>query len=623
MEGGSSPTGSTSTKKGSMFGKKGRGSVGLGPMTGSSLHANLMNDKLNSVKTAFAERAIYRDMMTEQGVVLPEDKSFSRGAEPVQEKRNRSSIADGEMLIQRKAIPNEYFVGAMTRNPFTGVVFLEKIENTFDFTIVDLFDRDYVMGSPENLSSDQYLFRPHVLGYRSWVYHQIILLQELALRGMKNLGGVEYADMVRADLLKAALSYDLIDENTGAFGRYSPFQPASIAMLLMSLTVDIPLMVLAFYLFMINFAITKYTNHPKLFRWHRFLSFPLRLPVTIAVTAHLGQINVYAEQGKWIPLMSIILAWLILMGDHTMGDFANISAFSLEKRFHVQRVLPGGVYLCEVLGGEIVENVPRNAQDEINPDIVGANYLGISDKKLRNCVLLVDVQGLICELKGVTLEMWRQHYSTGRQIMSSFSTRTFSNLRPDGEFFQKDGSFRNLYEIMGLRDDGTYMDETMNQQRRSFLGRRGTYQVTAPPVGAPGGPATLPSPPSDAPPDMGTSLSYVADQHRETQAKVNPRQSLASDDDQQRFDPTMSMMTGARPSTVSKMNKYSSMNVAKARPMSAPAGQSSERSKTTRLSSGSERRPQSAVTSRRRSDDAHPLTLRPQSATAKSHHLLS
>eukprot|EP00746_Dinoflagellata_sp_MGD_P000702 gnl/MRDRNA2_/MRDRNA2_101269_c0_seq1.p1 gnl/MRDRNA2_/MRDRNA2_101269_c0~~gnl/MRDRNA2_/MRDRNA2_101269_c0_seq1.p1 ORF type:complete len:576 (-),score=70.27 gnl/MRDRNA2_/MRDRNA2_101269_c0_seq1:244-1971(-) len=569
----------------------------------------MFNDRMNKVKTAFAERAIYKDMMNDQGVVIAEDQSFARGAEPVQEKRNRSSIKEGEMLVQRKAIPNEYFVGSVTRNPFTGLVFLEKIERTFDFTIVDLFDRDYVMGSPEDLSCDMYLFRPQPLGYRSWVYHQIIMLQELALRGMKNLGGMEYVEMLRFDLLKVAFAYDLIDENTGAFGRYSPFQPASVAMLLMSLTVDIPLMFLAFYLFLINFAVTKYTNHPKLFRWHRFLSFPLRAPVTIAVTAHLGQIGTYAELGKWIPLMSILLAWLILVGDHTMGDASNITAFSLEKRFEIQRVLPGGVYLCEVLGGE--ENVPRSAQDEVSPELVGAKYLGISQTKMRNCVLLVDVQGLICELKAITLDQWRMHRSHGTDLMSAFSTRTFSNLRPDGEFFQKDGSFRNLYEIMGLRDDGSYLDDTMNQQRRSFLGRRGTYQLPAPPVGAPGGPENdVPAPPTDAPPVLGPSLSYVVDRQN-TKVVERDRKSVETDGSDVKWGPIDSMMTGARASTVSKMHKYdsvksgasrSSVKKQASRPQSAPAGPSSERSKPSHLlmGSGDSKRPQSAATSRKR-----------------------
>lgn len=559
---------SSPSNRGSAIKAKGRGSIGSAAMRGTG-NIFAAADKMSGVKSAFAERAVYKDMMKAEGVEIEEDKSFNRGAEPVRERRNRSSIAGGNILVQRKAILKEYFIGAVSRNPFTGLVYLSKVEHSFDFTIVDLFDRDYVMGSPESLSSDMYLFRPVPLAYRTWVYHKIIWLQEMALRDMNVYGAQEYAGLVKADLLKVALAFNLIDENTNAFGRYSPFQPASIAMVLMCFTVDIPLMIWAFYLFMVTFAATTYANHPKLFRWHRFLSFPFRLPVTIVVTAHLGQISVYASQGKWVSVASILLAWLILMGDHTMGDLANLSAFGVEKGFEIERILPGGVYLCSTKGGDsVAENMPRSAIDEINPDLVGADYLGISKKMLRNCILVVDVQGILCELKPCSLAQWREHMRLGRHILSCFSTRTFSNLRPDGDFFQKDGTFRNLYEIMGLRNDGTFMEENVNDRRRSFLGRRGTYQVTAP-LGVPGEPSSVPPPPTEPPP----SLSHTAEKAQVPKAQLPHKDNLseASGDHQPR--------RGSRP-------------------QSAPVGQAS-RTSTKNPTSGGAERPQSAVTTRR------------------------
>lgn len=543
------------------------------------------DDKLNQVKSAFAERAVYKDYMKGDGVDIEEDKSFNRGAEPVKLKRNRSSIVAGDMLIERHAIPKEYFVGAITRNPFAGTVYLDRAAHGFDFSYVDLFDRDFVMGSPEQLGSDIYLFRPVPLGYRSWIYHQMIYLQEMHLSGKSQFGSKQYAELVKADLLKAALAFALIDDNTSAYGRYSPFQVASVAMLFICLTVDIPMMFAAAFLFFATFACTINCNHPHLFKWHRLISLPARFPITIAVAAKMGDIGIYAQQGKWIPVATIILAFLMFLADHTLGDIASLTAFAMEKKFEIQRILPGGVYLCSVSGGEAVQDARGrggNPNEEINPDIVGADYLGISKRELQESVLLVDIQGILCELKPCTLEHWREQYRYGRHVHHCFSSRTFSNLRPDGEFFQKDGTFRNLYEIMGLKNDGSFIDENAGNHRRSFLGRRGTYQVTAPMGGFPG---VGPAPPTEDPPNLNqSSLSYAAEDH-----KRKTRMMMKKDVPQ--VDPEE--MSPRSPRT---NQRSSNASVYSMRPHSAPAGPGGRRAST--KASGTRKsitRPQSAV----------------------------
>merc|ERR1712139_724671 len=71
---------------------------------------------------------------------------------------------------------------------------------------------------------------------------------------------------------------------------------------------------------------------------------------------------------------------------------------------------------------------------------------------------------------------------------------------------QMASSFRK----MGL--SGSFIDENAGNHRRSFLGRRGTYQVTAPMGGFPG---VGPAPPTEDPPNLNqSSLSYAAEDHK-------------------------------------------------------------------------------------------------------------
>merc|ERR1719236_406244 len=95
------------------------------------------------------------------------------------------------------------------------------------------------------------------------------------------------------------------------------------------------------------------------------------------------------------------------------------------------------------------------------------------------------------------------------------------------------------------------MDDKSNNHRRSFLGRRGTYQVTAPPVGVPGEPSSPPPPPTEPPP----SLSYT------TEKAQMPKVQLDHEDNQLPMGHEKtgrnSLKTQLRASTESEMHKYS------------------------------------------------------------------
>merc|ERR1719463_792850 len=103
------------------------------------------------------------------------------------------------------------------------------------------------------------------------------------------------------------------------------------------MTVDIPLMMAAMVLFLVTFLVTTRTNGPTLFRFHRVISAPIRWPITLVVAIRLSSISVYAAEGKWVPIGSLILAFLLLLADFVFGDVANASAFTAEHKYKILR----------------------------------------------------------------------------------------------------------------------------------------------------------------------------------------------------------------------------------------------------------------------------------------------
>jgi len=419
------------------------------------------------------------------------------GHEAVSVRRNRSSIQAGNILLERVAIPADYFQGHIERNPFTGRVVMTNLLPQYNFTHVDLFDRDYVLARPDEMGRDSYLYQAEALGYRTWVLQSWHNIQQEGLRGgdvsTTGHGDLDILEMTKADMQTKALGFSLIDENGSAFGRYSPFTVGSAVMLLICLTIDIPLMFAAMVLFLMTFLVTTKTNTPTLFRFHRVISAPVRWPITLVVAARLSQISVYAAEGKWVSIAALILAFLLLLADFVFGDVANASAFTAEHKFKILRTLPGNVFICKKAGGteDSMTDIPMgdNVETGVDESIAGLTHLGFHPRDLKGTVILADVQGLICRLHACSPMHWREHLRYARQQLPVFSTRTFNNVRPTGEFFLEDGKPRNLFEILGLNSDGSANQSQDKQSghfgRQSLLGRRATYMVVAHPEGIP------------------------------------------------------------------------------------------------------------------------------------------
>lgn len=443
------------------------------------------------------------------------------GHEAVQTRRNRSSIRPGSILLERVAIPTDYFQGHVSRNPFTGKVQMRNLHPQYDFTHVDLFDRDFVLAQPDEMGRDSYVYQAEALGYRTWILQSWASMQSEGLQGGKFTAGdgnLDILEMTKTDMQEKALSFSMIDQNGSAFGRYSPFTVISAVLLLICMTVDIPLMATTIFLFVFLFLVTTQTNGPALFRFHRLISAPIRIPVTLVVAARLSSIAVYAAEGKWVPIGALILAFLVLLADFIFGDLANASAFTAEKRYKILRSLPGNVWICKAVGGteDTMGDVPigSGAEDGVDEAIAGITHLGLHPRELKGTCIICDVQGLFVKLHACSPMHWREHLRYGRQQIPIFSTRTFNNVRPTGEFFMEDGKPRNLFEILGLNSDGSAnqsSDKASGMRgRQSIMGRRGTYMVTSNPEGIPQE-MGVPKPPPGVPGRMPRATDAMPD----------------------------------------------------------------------------------------------------------------
>eukprot|EP00440_Ansanella_granifera_P014026 gb/GFBE01015243.1/.p1 GENE.gb/GFBE01015243.1/~~gb/GFBE01015243.1/.p1 ORF type:complete len:227 (+),score=35.89 gb/GFBE01015243.1/:1-681(+) len=91
------------------------------------------------------------------------------------------------LTLNRKKFPaDNAFMGKVIRNPVTGEIRLRNVNPRNDFSIVDLFTRTRIEGSPTQLASDPYLFKSVVLPLRTWMYHDLYRSKKMVVSTDEN-----------------------------------------------------------------------------------------------------------------------------------------------------------------------------------------------------------------------------------------------------------------------------------------------------------------------------------------------------------------------------------------------------------------------------------------------------
>eukprot|EP00434_Breviolum_minutum_P024157 symbB.v1.2.021326.t1/scaffold1838.1/size108694/6 len=106
-----------------------------------------------------------------------------------------------------------HFFNCTTRNSVTGRIVMKEDRYIPGFVLVDLFGRRRLIGNPEQIMEDHYIFRPHVLSHRTWIYHKYA-------KDPRRLAQVNGKDSMNG-MIKKILSIECIDVDVNT-GRHSP-----------------------------------------------------------------------------------------------------------------------------------------------------------------------------------------------------------------------------------------------------------------------------------------------------------------------------------------------------------------------------------------------------------------
>lgn len=277
-------------------------------------------------------------------------------------------------------------VGHASRNAITGKAILHNatIAET-SFCVLDLWERDALYGAPEDLVQDPYLFKACPLTLRTWIYHYYFHDKEMMV-GTKGPGG-DNAIMHRV------LSRTVIDCKVIA-GRWSSACCSFPATFFAIFAADMVLAWMCGVISAFNVAVSKLTNTPGLFRRSRAISFPFRLAFLILVFVRLAE---RAERGA-VVILSFLVIIGFLLTDLIAGDLMKLLGHQAQCKYEVLDVLPGRIFICKRFGAAFVKDPDLDGR-EISQAITGLGYFD-------ELVLIVEVRGIICQLKPLSKEDW-------------------------------------------------------------------------------------------------------------------------------------------------------------------------------------------------------------------------
>mmetsp|Transcript_111428 Transcript_111428/g.240068 ORF Transcript_111428/g.240068 Transcript_111428/m.240068 type:complete len:322 (+) Transcript_111428:95-1060(+) len=220
-------------------------------------------------------------------------------------------------------------MGSVWRSCITGQVFTQQDIDYPTYKFADFFTRDFIKGSIPALQQDKYLFRPVLLGYRTWMYHDFFGSKLMINQG----GGSEFA------VLQHVLNHRTVDLELWA-GRFSPLMVYAPMMLLLALTGDIYAVLAGLIVNWLLWLIATSTNTPVMHRYHRVFSFPLRAAFLVFILLRFGA----ATEG--LGILAFVLCIVAMLSEMLCGDVRTILSYRLECTYEIVRVLPNRVFIC-------------------------------------------------------------------------------------------------------------------------------------------------------------------------------------------------------------------------------------------------------------------------------------
>eukprot|EP00929_Paragymnodinium_shiwhaense_P050893 TRINITY_DN25623_c0_g1_i1.p1 TRINITY_DN25623_c0_g1~~TRINITY_DN25623_c0_g1_i1.p1 ORF type:complete len:409 (-),score=90.13 TRINITY_DN25623_c0_g1_i1:104-1330(-) len=288
------------------------------------------------------------------------------------------------MTIQRARLEADRFekqplMGCAWRSPITGQITLRDY-NFPDFHLVDLWTRPQLVGTPEELAEDVYIFRARPMAYRTWIYHHMYREKVVIPESKDDETSIENR------LLKHVLMQRCIDKPILA-GRWSPLVASVPASLAACFTSDIPLMVAAIFVCVLLYLSSIKIAEPRWYRVSRLASLAPRLGfcifLAIRVPAVLENFNIFA-------LFGVIVIFVCVVADLYYGDVISVRDYRYTCMYDIVKTLPNRVFVVRQTGGMIgFEDKKSYSRDQ------RLTIMGSLDNSLK---LVADIEGLLVQL---------------------------------------------------------------------------------------------------------------------------------------------------------------------------------------------------------------------------------
>lgn len=284
-------------------------------------------------------------------------------------------------------------LGQCKRNPITGQCLLQNASISTDFGIVDLWERDLLFGSADELAHDPYLFKVVPLPVRTWIYHYYF-------------GREEHMSKARGDhgVMERVLDHQVVDANL-AIGQWSPavcYAPVALVSVFSgdSLTSFVCIAAAVF-----NIVVAAGANTPRFFHWVRPITAVPRFVFFFFICVRLGQI---AGEGAGAILSCLVIIVLLLV-DFFRGDIPAISGAGNHCNYRVVRVLPNRIFVCCRNGAAFLEDKDRGKVHECISSVGDWH---------NEMTMIAEIRGLVAELRPMQLHdwelVWQERQSTGR-----------------------------------------------------------------------------------------------------------------------------------------------------------------------------------------------------------------
>jgi len=277
-------------------------------------------------------------------------------------------------------------LGEAMRSPVTGKVHLKHASILRDFAMVDLWERQALYGSAKDLALDPYLFKIVPMPYRTWAYHCYFRdPHELAQGKTDN------------SILQRVLEETHIDA-TASGGKWSSAIAYAPAAFIACLTAD-PMTSLSLATFTSFLLIASVlSNSPGHYRLSRAFMVLPRIFFMIFVFSRMMSLE-KGGSGSFHTLAFVLILFCVFADFY--GDWQQLWSNGITCTYKVMKILPNRLFICRREGAAFLEDPDYSPVSEV--------VTGMGSWEPEMC-LLVEIRGLVCQLKPLTEEDWTRAF---------------------------------------------------------------------------------------------------------------------------------------------------------------------------------------------------------------------